>query len=124
MSDHLISRPARLVPCHGCHRHILAAIDGGLTVAADPAAISTTAEMAARIAGRGVYDIVTTGTQIYLVYRDLHRVRGKRGYPVVTDHQCAAGAKPYYRLIPPKTPARKKETLKTAPQGQLEEIPF
>jgi hypothetical protein len=124
MSDqHLISRPARLVPCHGCHRHILAAIDGGLTVAADPQTITPAAEIAARITGRAAYDIVTTGTRIYLVYRDLHRIRGRRGYPVVADHECAAGARPYYRLIPPKTPVRKKAPVKVA-QREMEEIPF
>jgi hypothetical protein len=124
MSDlHLISRPARLIPCHGCKHHILAAIDGGLTVAADPQSIGTIAEVKARITGRAAYDIASSGTRVYLVYRDLHRVRAQRGYPVVADHECPAGAQPYYQLIPPKTPARKKPSARP-PAGMKEVIPF
>ena len=122
--DHLISRPARLIPCHGCHRHILAAIDGGLTIAADPQAITAIAEITARITGRAAYDITRSGTRAYLVYRDLHRVRAQRDYPVVADHECPAGALPYYQLIPPKTPPGKKAAVKAAAVLQLEEIPF
>ena len=122
--DHLISRPARLIPCHGCHRHVLAAIDGGLTIAADPQAITAIAEITARITGRAAYDITRSGTRAYLVYRDLHRVRAQRDYPVVADHECPAGVMPYYRLIPPKTSPRNKEAVKVAAQFQLEEVPF
>ena len=124
MGDHLISRPARLMPCHGCHRHILAAIENGLTIAVDPQVIDLTAEVTARIAGRGAYDIISMGAAVYLVYRDLFRVCAQRGYPVVADHECPAGVMPYYRLIPPKTSPRKKEAVKVAAQFQLEEVPF
>lgn len=120
MSDHLIDRPARLTKCHGCGRHILAAIDGGLTVAADPGNIPLNAEIAARLAGRSAYDVITIGMRVYLAYRDMFRISVQRG-TVVADHGC--GAIPRYQLIPPKKPAVKKARVKVkAPV--LEEVPF
>lgn len=123
MSDHLIDRPIRLLPCHGCHRHVLAAIDGGLTVAADPQPVTIVQEIMARLNNHPVFDIITTGTAAYLIYRDLTRVRHPRGYPVVAAHQCPRGAAPRYQLIPPKTKATKKKAAKPLSDPN-EPIPF
>ena len=124
MSDHLIDRPARLARCHGCGQHVLAAVDSGLASAADPQAISLTAEIAARLAGKAAYDIVTTGTRAYLAYRGIFRVRADRVYPVVADHECARGARPRYQLISPKQPVKKKAPGRKAARVVEERCPF
>jgi hypothetical protein len=95
MTGHLISRPAYTAPCTGCRRHILIAIDGGLTVYADPIPLGIHAEIAARLTGRGVYDVThTLGGKTYLISRDVFRVRASRKYPVIGDHACIPGHHP------------------------------
>jgi hypothetical protein len=124
MSDnHLIDRPARLIPCHGCRRHILSAISGGITIAADPEAADIHAEITARLSGRMTYDILILAQRPYLEYRSVFRIRPERIYPVVADHQCAAGGRPLYQLIPPKTPVKKKPAAKAIVREE-EKCPF
>jgi hypothetical protein len=121
MSGHLITRPAHLEPCHGCGRHILAAVTSGRTIAADCTALTLTAEITARLTGRHTYDVTATGRTVYLIYRDQFRTAAPRIYSVVADHNC--GALPRYRLIPPKKPVKEKRPVKTAANFR-ERIPF
>jgi hypothetical protein len=93
--DHLISRPAYTQLCTTCHRHILTAIDQGLTIHADPEPLGIPAEIAARLTGRGTYDITRTGGKTYLITRDIFRIRADREYPVIGDHLCIQG----HRLV-------------------------
>jgi hypothetical protein len=90
MTEHLISRPAQLTKCRTCGRHILAAITSGLTVAVNPESLSVNAEIAARIQGRIIFDVLVHGLprRMYLEYRDLGRVRAGRKHAVVAEHEC------------------------------------
>jgi hypothetical protein len=99
-------------------------MDGGFAIAAGPQAITVSAEIAARLTGLPSFDIVTWAFRLYLVYRDLSRVKGDRDYPVVAAHQCPRGAQPRYQLIPPKKPLRKTTAVKAAARLQFEEVPF
>lgn len=125
MNDHLISRPAYTEPCTGCRRHILIAVDGGLTVHADPIALNIPAEIAARLTGRGVYDTCRTlGGKTYLISRDIFRVMARREYPVVGDHACIPGRQPGNSWHPPpvRTNQPRPETGPAA--ADTSEIPF
>jgi hypothetical protein len=123
MSDHLIDRPVLRRPCHGCGRHVLTAIDGGLMVAADPESLTLNEEITARIRGLAAYDILVTGTHAYLAYRGVFRVTPERSYPVVADHVCPWRARPAYRLIPPEKPVKRKAAVKAVPNAE-DECPF
>ena len=102
MNDHLISRPAYTAPCTSCGERILIAIDSGLTIYADPTALGINAEIAARLTGRGVYDLTRTlSGKTYLAARDIFRSRVIREYPVVADHRCIPGHRPASGWKPP-----------------------
>ncbi len=121
MSDHLITRPARAVRCHGCGSYVLAAVVAGRTVAADIKPLTLADEIRARLTGKHSYDIAGSGNSRYLIYRDVFRIT-ERDCPVVGDHGC--GALPRYQLIPAKTPAREKRPAKTVAPDLAERIPF
>lgn len=124
MIGHLISRPAYTEPCTGCRRHILIAIDGGLIVYADLTPLDIPAEIAARLTGRGVYDITRIGGKTHLITRDIFRVRAGREHPVIGDHVCIPGRRPVNGWKPP--PARGYQPRPKTAQVKADtgDIPF
>lgn len=90
MSDHLITRPARAYTCPSCGQPVLVATTTGITFAADPAALSITAEIAVLLSGRRTYDLIVSGLprRMWLEWRDVARVKSGRRYAVVADHPC------------------------------------
>ncbi len=90
MTEHLIRRPAQTATCTRCGRHILAAISSGITIAANPQSLTVNEEIAARLTGRIIFDIIVYGLprRMYLEYRDLGRVRAGRKHAVVAAHEC------------------------------------
>lgn len=90
MTEHLISHPARLQPCPHCGHYTLTAIAGGLTVHANPQALSINEEIAALITGKASYDVLIHGLPrgIYLERRDIDRIRAPRAHAVVATHIC------------------------------------
>ena len=95
MTEHLISRPAHPAECARCGSRVLTGMDGGLTVAANPQPLTVAAEIAARIDGRPVFDLlITAGGKTYLTDRHVNRVRAGRDndVPVLGAHECGARA--------------------------------
>lgn len=126
MIGHLISRPAYSEPCTACRRFILIAVDGGLTVYADPVPLGIPAEIAARLSGRGVYDAARTlSGKTYLISRDIFRVMARREYPVIGDHVCIPGRQPGngWRL-PPARGVHQPRPETPQPAIDTGEIPF
>jgi len=125
MNGHLISRPAYTAPCTSCSERILIAIDGGLTVYADPAALGIHAEIAARLTGRGVYDFTRTpGGKTYLITRDVFRARASREHPVVADHACISGRQPGNGWQPPPMRGHQPRPKTLHAIADTGEIPF
>jgi hypothetical protein len=122
--DHLISRPACTQPCTACHRHILIAIDQGLTIHADPEPLTVPAEIAARLTGRGTYDITRTGGKTYLITRDIFRIRADREYPVVGGHACIPGHQPGNGWHPPPVRGHRPSLKIRQATSVTGEIPF
>lgn len=125
MSDHLISRPAYSAPCTACRQRLILAIDGGLTIAADPQPLTVNEEIAAHLTHRGAYDLIKTpGAKTWLIHRDIFRVKAGRTHPVLGDHACPAARHPLnpWRIPPqraaPSRPREKQARPDTAP------IPF
>jgi hypothetical protein len=128
---HMISTAATLVPCTGCSAHILACHSGGFRTYTDPESLSINAEIAARITGRPVFDVIGWGCprRLYLESRTLLRVMGDREYPVVASHQCPSGRTPGNpvtgtELTCPFPMPRKKPKRKAAHHDRSEPIPF
>lgn len=125
MNDHLISRPAYTAPCTGCRRHILIAIDGGLTIYADPDPLGIPAEIAARLTGRGIYDTVRNpGGKTHLISRDIFRVKAAREYPVIGDHACIPGHRPGGGWKPPPLRGHQPRPETSRAVSDTGEIPF
>jgi hypothetical protein len=125
VSDHLISRPAYSAPCTACQQRLILAIDGGLTIAADPAPLSVNEEIAARLTKRGVYDLVKIpGSKTWLIHRDIFRVKAGRTYPVLGDHACPVVHHPLNPWrIPPQRAASSRPREKPA-RPDTAPIPF
>lgn len=106
---HLISRPVYPGRCSHCQALILVAMDGGMTICADPSPLGIPAELGEILSGRGTYEIeqVPGVRKSYLHYRDHMRIRAARGWPVVKRHRCPDGAlrTTSWRPPPDKKPA-------------------
>jgi hypothetical protein len=88
VAQHLINTPAKTGECSRCGAIILTAITGGLTTVTDIQPLSVDEEIAALLLGRATFDLQQTGTQTYLEWRDLTRIRAGRNHPIVAIHQC------------------------------------
>lgn len=89
--QHCISRPAQAQQCRNCGQQVIVAIEGGVTVGCDLAALDIRAELAARTAGLLTYDLHRiAGRKAYLIYRDPLRMQ-KRARPVLAAHRCPDG---------------------------------
>jgi hypothetical protein len=92
VAQHLITTPAKTGECSRCGAVVLTAITGGLTTVTDARPLSVDEEIAALLTSRVTFDLQQTGTQAYLEWRDLTRIRAGRRYPVVAIHQCRGAA--------------------------------
>jgi hypothetical protein len=101
VTDHLITRPARIINCPRCGALALTAVTGGLTTVTSIEPLSIDQEIAALLTGRTTFDMQIRGTHIYLEWRDVTRIQAGREYPVVAIHQCT----PAYQLVPLPVPA-------------------
>src|SRR5262250_1869589 len=102
MTAPLITRPAKISNCPRCGALILTAITGGLTTITSIEPLSIDEEIIALLTGHATFDMQITGTQIYLEWRDITRIRAGRRYPVVVIHPCNLR----YQPVPlPVTPA-------------------
>ena len=118
VTEHLISRPAKLKTCPRCGEYTLTAITGGLTTATDPEPLTIEQEIAALLIGKRTFDIITLGHRLYLEWRDIIRVKGNRAYPVVAIHICTP-AEP-----PPELPPDIKLTTAPARESLPDDPPF
>lgn len=105
MTEHLINRPAKLTACARCGQLTFTGISGGITIIADPAPLSIDQEIAARLAGKTIYDVITSSRGPYLEWRSLARVKAGRYYAVAASHACARTAQRDVELAtPPPVP--------------------
>jgi orotate phosphoribosyltransferase-like protein len=81
---------------------VLTAITGGLTTITDIQALSVNEETATLLTCRATFDLQPMGTQLYLEWRDITRIRASRKYSVVAVHRCRGAA---VRLLTFATPA-------------------
>jgi len=113
VTEHLISRPAKLKTCPRCGEYTLTAITGGLTTATDPEPLTIDQEIAALLIGKRTFDIITIGHRLYLEWRDIIRVKGGRVYPVVAIHICT----------PAEPPPERRPDIELSTRGLAAEYP-
>lgn len=97
---HLVSAPARVETCPSCRRMVLAGMDEGLVVRADPANLNAYGELAALARGLWTYDY---GPARELWLRTVHTIKLRR-HPVLADHVCGAAMVPAAHRGPGPTP--------------------
>jgi hypothetical protein len=110
--EHLVTKTAKAQTCPTCGSIVLAGLDGGLTVRADPQPLNALGELAARLRDRLTYDYSLVRRELW--YRTVYTIV-TRNHPVMAAHLCGA---------PQPPPEHRGERLATPILPDSDEPPF